>query len=269
MIHPLSRGRTAAFAFAIGAAIFATPAIGATDLTDIGSIDQTALAALPSFQSANRQLTDYGDGLRKQFAARAAHASQADQQKLAAQLQSQMADKQRAVLGPLFQKAQVAIASVASSKNLSVVVDKRIVVYGGQDITGPVRDLLTGVGDPVPPVSSPPPSSVGFVDQQAIDQTPKVKAATDDFMKFKSDQDTATRDKLKTAKSDADRDAILKDYRKTLDDKQTATLKPAVDATRDAISAVAKSKGLALVVDRGNIIYGGTDITTDVTAKLK
>jgi outer membrane protein len=269
MIHPISRGRAAALAFAIGAAILATPAIGATDLTDIGSIDQNALAALPSFQAANRQLTDYGDGLRKQFASRAAHASQADQQKLVAQLQSQMADKQRAVLGPLFQKAQVAIASVASSKNLSVVVDKRIVVYGGQDITGPVRDLLTGVGDPVPPVSSPRPSSVGFVDQAAIDQTPKVKAATDDFTKFKDAQDNATREKLKAAKTDADRDAILKDYRKTLDDKQTATLKPAVDATRDAISAVAKSKGLVLVVDRGNIIYGGTDITTDVTAKLK
>lgn len=269
MIHSLSRGRGAALAFAIAAAILATPAIGATDLTDIGSIDQTALATIPAFQAANKQLNDYGAGLQKQFAARAAHASQADQQKLAAQLQAQMADKQRAVLGPLFQKAQVAIASVASSKNLSVVVDKRIVVYGGQDITAPVRDLLMGAGDPVPPVSSPKPSSVGYVDQQAIDQTPKVKAATDDFMKFKSEQDNATRDKLKAAKTDADRDAILKDYRKTLDDKQNSTLKPAVDATRDAISAVAKSKGLVLVVDRGNIIYGGTDITTDVTAKLK
>jgi outer membrane protein len=264
-----TRGRAAALAFALGAAILATPAIGATDLTDIGSIDQNALAALPQFQAANKQLADYGNGLQKQFTARAAHASQADQQKLYAQLQAQMADKQRAVLAPIFQKAQAAIASVASSHNLSVVVDKRIVVFGGQDITGPVRDLLSGVGDPVPPVSSPKPSSVGYVDQQAIDQTPKVKAATDEFMKFKTDQDNAAREKLKGAKTDADRDTILAAYRKTLDDRQNATLKPAVDATRDAISAVAKSKGLVLVIDRGNIIYGGTDITTDVTAKLK
>ncbi|HTJ28107.1 MAG TPA: OmpH family outer membrane protein [Candidatus Limnocylindria bacterium] len=269
MLTSFSRGKGAALAFALAAAILATPAIGATDLTDIGSIDQNALAALPQFQAANRQLADYGNSLQKQFSAHAAHASQADQQKLYGQLQAEMADKQRAVLGPLFQRAQVAIASVASSHNLSVVVDKRIVVYGGQDITGPVRDLLTGVGDPVPPVSTPKPSSIGYVDQQAIDQTPKVKAATDDFMKFKNDQDAATRDKLKSAKTDADRDAILTAYRKTLDDRQNTTLKPAVDATRDAISAVAKSKGLVLVIDRGNIIYGGTDITTDVTAKLK
>ena len=39
--------------------------------------------------------------------------------------------------------------------------------------------------------------------------------------------------------------------------------------TRGAIADVAKAKGLMLVVDRGNVVFGGTDITTDVTAKLK
>jgi outer membrane protein len=266
---PFSRGRAAALAFALGLAIVAVPAIGATDITDIGSLDQAALAALPSFQTANRQLNDYGNSLRKQYVGRAAHASQSDQQKLAGEFQSKMADKQRQLFGPLFSKAQVAIASVASSKNLSVVVDKRIVVFGGQDITGSVRDLLNGVGDPVPPVSTPPPSKVGYVDQAAVDQTPKVKAATDEFVKFKNEQDKAAAEKLKTAKTDADRDAILKDYRKTLDDKQNAVLKPMVDATRSAISDIAKSKGLILVIDKGNIVFGGTDITKDVTAKLK
>ena len=269
MINPAMRGRAAALAFALGAAILATPAIGATDVTDIGSLDQTALAALPSFQSANKQLTDYGTNLQKQYIARARHASQSQQQKLAAEFQGRMADKQRQLFAPLFQKAQVAIASVASSKNLSVVVDKRIVVFGGQDITGSVRDLLTSVGDPVPPVSTPPPSKVGYVDQATIDATPKVKAATDEFGKFKTEQDKIAGDKLKSAKTDAEREAILKDYRKILDDKQTATLKPMVDTTRSAISDVAKGKGLILVVDKGNIVFGGTDITKDVTDKLK
>ena len=118
-------------------------------------------------------------------------------------------------------------------------------------------------------VSTPPPSKVGFVDQSAIDQTPKVKAVTDAFVKFKTDQDKAAADKLKGAKTDADRETILKDYRKTLDDKQTQTLKPMVDTTRSAISDVAKAKGLILVIDKGNIVFGGTDITKDVTEKLK
>ncbi len=268
--HVLARGRLAALAFALGAAVLALPASGATGSNpDIGSLDQSALAALPSFQAANQQLNDYGNSLRKQYLSRAAHASQSEQQRLGQEFQSKLADKQRQLFGPLFRKAQIAIASVASSKNLSVVVDKRIVVVGGQDITSNVRDLLTGIGDPVPPVSTPPPSTVGYVDQAAIDQTPKVKAATEEFLKFKQTQDQAAAAKLKSAKTDADRDAVLRDYRKTLDDKQNATLKPVVDATRDAISQVAKSRGLILVVDNGNIIFGGTDITSDVTAKLK
>ncbi len=269
MNQPFTRGRRAALAFALGAALFAAPAVGATDVTDIGSIDQTALASLPSFQNASKQLNQYGASLQKQYSGRAAHASQADQQRLAQEFQGKMADKQRQLFGPLFAKAQTAIASVASSKNLSVVVDKRIVIFGGQDISGPVRDLLSGVGDPVPPVSTPPPSSVGYVDQAAIDSTPKVKSATDDFLKFKNDQDKAFGDKLKAAKTDADRNAVLADYRKTLDDQQKKTLQPMVDQTRGAIADVAKQKGLVLVVDKGNIIYGGMDITTAVTDKLK
>ncbi len=265
----LTRGRTAALAFALGAAILALPASGANDNTDIGSLDQQALASLPQFQAANKQLNSFGANLQKQYVGRAQHASQSEQQRLASEFQGKMADKQRQLFGPLFGRAQVAIASVASSKNLTVVVDKRIVVFGGQDITSNVKDLLTGVGDPVPPVSTPPPSKVGYVDQSAIDQTPKVKSVTDDFLKFKTEQDKAAADKLKGAKTAADRDNVLKDYRKTLDDQQNKTLKPMVDSTRAAIGDIAKAKGLILVVDKGNIVFGGVDITKDVTDKLK
>ena len=264
-----ARGRVVALAFALGAAFLATPAIGASDVTDIGSLDQQALAALPQFQAANKQLNGYGASLQKQYLGRAQHASQSEQQRLAGEFQSRMADKQRQLFGPLFGRAQVAIASVASSKNLTVVVDKRIVVFGGQDITNNVKQLLTGVGDPVPPVTTPPPSKVGYVDQSAIDQTTKVKSATDEFLKFKQDQDKAAAEKLKGAKTAADRDNILKDYRKTLDDQQNKTLKPVVDSTRGAIGEVAKAKGLILVIDKGNIVFGGVDITKDVTDKLK
>ena len=108
--------------------------------------------------------------------ARARDASPSEQQRLSGEFQQKIADKQRQVLGPLFGRAQIAIASVASSKNLSVVVDKQIMIVGGQDITGTVRDLLTGVGDPVPPVNTPPPSTVGYVDQSQIDAVPSIKS---------------------------------------------------------------------------------------------
>jgi outer membrane protein len=200
---------------------------------------------------------------------RAKHANAQAQAQLAQEFQARMAQEQQRLVGPLFGKAQIAIASVASSKNLSVIVDKRIVVFGGTDITPNVRDLMTSPGDPVPPASTPAPSSVGYVDQRAIDGLAKVKSVQDDFARFKTDQEKAAQEKLKSAKTDADRQAIFADYRKTLDAKSEQVIKPVVDQTRSVIGDVAKKKGLTLVIDRGNIIYGGQDITADVTAALK
>jgi outer membrane protein len=260
----MNSSRIAALA-ALLAIFGGAPAALAADTTDIGYVDQAQLAALPAFGTAKRQLDAFGADLQRQYLARARKASPAEQQQLSKEFQQKIEAKQRAMMGPLFARAQVAIASVASSKNLSVVVDKQIVIVGGQDM----RDLLTGAGDPVPPVNTPPPSTVGYVDQTKIDALPSIKAATDDFAKFKQAQDQAAAAKFKAAKTQADRDAVLKNYQKTLIDKQNSTLKPLVDKTKDAMAGVAQSKGLVLVVDRGNIIYGGTDITADVTSKLK
>jgi outer membrane protein len=145
-------------AILIGIGAFA-PATLAADVTDIGFVDQAALASIPPFTSANRQFAHEMKGVHDPNL----------QARIAQEFQNKLAERQRQVFGPLFQRAQVAIASVASSKNLSVIVDKRIMIYGGQDVTASVLDLLSGPGDPIPPVNTPPPSSVGYVDQSQID----------------------------------------------------------------------------------------------------
>jgi Skp family chaperone for outer membrane proteins len=261
-------------AVALGATLFGlaslAPATLAADVTDIGYVDQAALSNIPQFTSANRQLADFKAQLDRQFASEVRGVKDANTQaRIAQEFQNKLATRQRDLFGPLFQRAQVAIASVASSKNLSVVVDKRIVIVGGQDVTSSVVDLLTGPGDPIPPVNTPPPSSVGYVDQTQIDAIPKLKAANDDFQKFQADQQTQAQAKLKSAKTDADRQQVLKDYQSALADKQKQEIAPLVDQTRSAIAGVAKKRGLLLVIDRSNLIYGGTDITSDVTSALK
>ena len=261
-------------AVALGATLFGlaslAPATLAADVTDIGYVDQAALSNIPQFTSANRQLADFKAQLDRQFASEVRGVKDANTQaRIAQEFQNKLATRQRDLFGPLFQRAQVAIASVASSKNLSVVVDKRIVIVGGQDVTSSVVDLLTGPGDPIPPVNTPPPSSVGYVDQTQIDAIPKLKAANDDFQKFQADQQTQAQAKLKSAKTDADRQQVLKDYQPARADKQKQEIAPLVDQTRSAIAGVAKKRGLLLVIDRSNLIYGGTDITSDVTSALK
>lgn len=252
------------------AAAIGTPRVLGADVTDVAYVDQTALGALPKFAAANRDLAAYHAQLDKQFAADMRSArTQDDQARISQEYQDKFADRQRQELGPLFARAQVAVASVASSKNLSVVVDKRIVIYGGQDITKDVVDLVTGVGDPVPPVSTPPPSRVGFVDQSAIGAVPKIAAAQQSFMKYQADQQHAAQEKMRAAKTDADRSKIMTDYQNAIDAEQKSILQPVVNQTTSVIADVAKKKNLILVIDRGNIIYGGTDITSDVTAALK
>jgi outer membrane protein len=266
-LHPRLTAALAGLALSIAAL---TPAGLAADVTDVGFVDQGAIAVLPAFAAANRRLAAVKADLDRQFAARVRGVKNPnDQARIAQEFQNKYGAKQREVLGPVFQRAQISIASVASSKNLSVIVDKRIVIFGGQDVTRDVVALFSGVGDPVPPVSTPPPSSVGYVDQFQIDAVPKLKKANDDFAKFQNDQKVAAQTKMRAAKTDAERQQIFKDLQKALLDKRKELLDPVVDQTRNVIADVARKKGLALVIDRGNLIYGGTDITADVTSALK
>lgn len=257
---------TAAFAVFV---LVAAPLALAADLTDIGAIDQAAIGNMPRFVAANNQLAQYKAGLDRQFASAIKGRSQSEQQRIAGQFQQKLLDRQRAVMGPLFARAQTAIASVSSSKNLSVVVDKRIVIFGGQDITKNVMDLLNSPGAIVPPVSTPPPSEVGYVDQTAIDQIPKLKTASEDFAKYDNDQKLQARAAMAKAKTDADRKAIFDNYNKTVGAQRDKVLKPLVDQTQSVIADVAKKKNLILVIDKGDLIYGGTDITSDVQNALK
>jgi outer membrane protein len=258
-----------AAALAAVAALVA-PATLAADVTDIGFVDQAKLASVRSFGDASRQLSAYKASLDKQFVQRMRGTKNAaDQQRIAQEFQGKLAQRQRQLFSPLFARAQVAIASVASSKNLSVVVDKQIIIVGGQDVTGAVIDLLNGVGEPVPPVNTPPPSTVGYVDQSQIDTVPRLKSANDEFAKFQTDQQQQAQAKVRAAKTDADRQQIVTAMQKALADKKHQLIDPLVDQTRNAIEAVAKKHGLVLVIDKANRIYGGTDITSDVTSAIK
>ena len=78
-----------------------------------------------------------------QCAAQARQAPTPSKQQVAMQFQQELTDKQREIVGPLFQRAQLAIAAVSATRNLSIVVDKRIVIYGGQDITKDVEAVFS------------------------------------------------------------------------------------------------------------------------------
>ncbi len=263
--------KTIPFTAAVLLLVLCAPLALAADLTDVGYIDQAAIGSLPSFVRGNQQVAQYKSQLDKQFAAamRGAH-NDADRRRIAGDFQQRFLNEQRTVLGPLFAKAQTAIAQVTSTKNLSIVVDKRIVVYGGQNITSDVINLVNGSAPVAAPSSTPPPSEIGYVDQSQIDQLPKIKQANDNFLKWATSARQSAMQKMRAAKNNPQQQRqIFSDYQKSLQGEQDKTLKPLVDQTRSAMGKVAQQKHLILVLDRADVIYGGTDITSDVQNALK
>jgi outer membrane protein len=250
-------------------AVFLAPAVIAADLTDVGFVDQADIANLPVFVSANRQLAAYKSQLDSQYNAQLKRArSDADKQRITMQFQTELTDKQREIAGPLFQRAQLAIAAVSATRNLSVVVDKRIVIYGGQDITKDVETLFGGAQAIAAPASSPPPSEIGLVDQTVLDGIPKVQSANAEMSQFESTERQLYASRLAQAKAESDRQQILAQFNKTISDKQDQLLKPLVDETKSATAQIARRKKLLLVVDRADVVYGGMDITSDVQNEL-
>lgn len=258
------------FAAAVALAMWAGRGAIAADLTDVGFIDQADLANLPVFLAANRQLASYKTQMDSQYNAQVRRArTDAERQQVALQFQQQLNDKQREIVGPLFQRAQLAIAAVSSSRNLSIIVDKRIVIYGGQDITKDVEAVFTSAQAIQPPAATPPPSEIGYVDQNVLDGVPKVQTANASMQQFETTQRQIYSARIAQARSASDKQKILTEYNKLISDKQDQLLKPLVDQTRSATSDVARKKNLLLVVDKADVIYGGTDITADVQNELK
>ena len=245
------------------------PCAIAADLTDVGFVDQSALGSLPGFVQANQQLAQYKASLDQQFASQMKSArTDADKQALSVKFQSMFQDKQSELVGPLFNRAQLALATVASQKKLTVVVDKRIVVYGGQDITQDVINVVkssSALAQPAPLGTS----EIGFVDESALEGSAKLKDVSDQLQKFTDDQRPAFQAKIKNAKTDVEKSQIASDFQKAVSDKRDELTKPLIDQIKSTTANIARSKNLMLVVDRGDIVFGGTDITTDVQNAIK
>ncbi|NNM92142.1 MAG: OmpH family outer membrane protein, partial [Candidatus Eremiobacteraeota bacterium] len=155
--------------------------------------------------------------------------------------------------------------AVSAKRKLSVVVDRHIVVYGGQDITTDVLNLVTGT-QAIPPVTATPaPSPIGYVDQSVLDNgLPKVKAANDAFAKFAQQQRAIFAAKMQKATTNTEKQQISVEFNKVLANEQTTLLKPLVSKVRAITATIAEKKNLLVVVDKGDIVFGGTDITQDV-----
>lgn len=259
----------AAAAVIAGLCLALTPQVLATDISDIGFVDQQALGNLNAFAAAKTQFGQIQAQLQSQYQSQIKGKSAADQQKIAQVFQGRLAAYQHQLFDPLIGRANAAIAQVAANRNLSVVVDKSIVIYGGLDITKDVTDLLAEPGQIVPPVNTPPPSEIGFVDQTQIDALPKMKAGSDKFVQFQTQLRSQLASQINSSTPADQRQKIAQSYQQQIEAERTSVLQPLIDESQKAIASVAKKRGLLLVVNAESRVYGGTDVTADVVKALQ
>lgn len=62
---------------------------------------------------------------------------------------------------------------------------------------------------------------------------------------------------------------LLEQKQKELQDKQKELIEPIQNSIKDQVKAVADTRGINVVLDKNNVLYGGQDITQDVLTKIQ
>ena len=114
-----------------------------------------------------------------------------------------------------------------------------------------------------------PTSDIGVVDQRevissngtmALDYQKKLKETAEEMQK---DFDAKSQ-----GMSDEEKEKLFSDMQQQFNEKRTAIEKDMDDQVTGAVKSIASKKGLSLVVDKSAVIYGGTDITKEVSDSL-
>lgn len=123
----------------VGNPVSAAPSsnIGVVDMSKVFSPDNADLA------NAQKEMQTASQEMQQKFESQSASMTDEQKAQLYQQMQGEMAKKQEEVQKGLKDKVDNAVNSVASTKNLSLVVDKRVVLYGGTDITEQVAKKLS------------------------------------------------------------------------------------------------------------------------------
>lgn len=114
-----------------------------------------------------------------------------------------------------------------------------------------------------------PTSDIGVVDQRqvisdngtlALDYQKKMKALADEMQK---DFDAKSANL-----SDEEKEKLFADMQQQYQEKSRVAEKELKEQVTGAVKSIATKRGLSLVVDKSAVIYGGTDITKDVSDNL-
>lgn len=111
-------------------------------------------------------------------------------------------------------------------------------------------------------------SKVGKVNQQELVTQHPDMAKAKEAMQKEVEQVKTEFDAKATSMNEKEKQDYYAQLQQRLNLKQQELMAPIYDKVTAAIKDVADAKGLAVIVDAGNVVYGGQDITEDVLKKL-
>ncbi|MDR1514660.1 MAG: OmpH family outer membrane protein [Synergistaceae bacterium] len=139
----ISRGLLRAVTLTLFLGVFAAGTAMAAE-EKVGGIDpQRVLFQHPKYEQTLKQIKEIAD--RKQDEAKTAIDKETDNNKKAEIFQAmrkEIAEEEQKLMQPLFKDIDLAVRTVATAKQVTVVVDKTALFYGGVDITDDVVQEL-------------------------------------------------------------------------------------------------------------------------------
>ncbi|MEA4884954.1 MAG: OmpH family outer membrane protein [Clostridia bacterium] len=115
--------------------------------------------------------------------------------------------------------------------------------------------------------AAPEPVVIGKIDGPKLNsEFPALKAAWDNISKQKATLEKELNSKAENQDEETQK-VLLDQYNKKYNDYAKTQLEPATKSLKDAIAAVAKEKGVNVVLDLNVVHLGGIDITDAVMKK--
>ena len=165
---------------------------------------------------------------------------------------------------PLQQRKEAAVLKISRDHKLTVMLDKRIVVYGVADYTDEVKKVFQGkdeikVGDEVDTSKSP----IGYFDQDVV-RSLKVFQLVETQVQRKQIELMKKLEEAQKSVSPAELEVLKNNASGELEAYKEQLVTELFSKVNDSVKEVAESQGLALVLDKAHVLQGGRNMTSEV-----
>jgi outer membrane protein len=233
----------------------------------VGSLEQEAVFQLPEFKKAkediDKKVKTRMEALEKEIPK--GKPPTPEQQRKIRDVQLDLQKESGKILNPLKNRAEAAIRVVAAEKNMLVVLDKRIVVFGVTDITDDVKKLFQSETKEIklPPEADVTKAPIGYFDQEVVRSLKIFQEAEMSIYKKRSELLAQFEAKVKTM-SPSERELLERELRLKMETYQETIMQPLMQEVTDSVKDVAQAQGLSLVLDKQHVMQGGRNMTNEV-----